>query len=101
MQKTRTLESALPRYWPFIALVLAAIFLTTFTATALADPRSAKQPEHGRFHHVHLNVSDIAKTTAFYEKVFGVAPVSYGGRQPALMAERAFIFLNQAAFRIA
>jgi catechol 2,3-dioxygenase-like lactoylglutathione lyase family enzyme len=51
--------------------------------------------EHGHFHHVHLNVTDIAKTTAFYEKTFGVISIPYAGKAPALMAERSFIFLNE------
>lgn len=72
------------------ALLLAGCAVAPVAQTAVA-------PEHGRFHHVHLNVSDIAKTTAFYEKVFGVVSVKYRGKGPALMAERAFLFLNQAA----
>lgn len=64
-------------------------------ALALAAPARAAEPEHGRLHHIHLNVANIAATTAFYGKVFGTVPVSYAGRAPALMAERTFIFLNQ------
>jgi catechol 2,3-dioxygenase-like lactoylglutathione lyase family enzyme len=62
---------------------------TTADATGVA--------ENGRFHHAHINVSDIARTSAFYEKTFGVVPVTYAGKAPALMAERSFIFLNQIA----
>lgn len=72
---------------------LAALLLSG-CATAAAV-QTAGQAEHGRFHHVHLNVTDIPKTTAFYQKVFGVVPVKYRGKGPALMAERAFLFLNQ------
>jgi catechol 2,3-dioxygenase-like lactoylglutathione lyase family enzyme len=79
---------------------LLAVALALPGCATLAHPSSAGDAEqvaaeHGRFHHVHLNVSDIARTSAFYEKVFGVVPVQYGGRVPALMAERSFIFLNQ------
>jgi len=69
-------------------------------ATPVAAPGTAPV-EHGRFHHVHLNVADAARTSAFYEKTFGAVPVRYGGRVPALMAERAFILLNQTAAPVA
>ncbi len=58
---------------------------------------AAAEPEHGHLHHVHLNVTDVAKTSAFYQKTFGVVPVSYAGRAPALMAERTFILMDQKA----
>jgi catechol 2,3-dioxygenase-like lactoylglutathione lyase family enzyme len=67
----------------------------------LAGAAPAAEPDHGRFHHVHLNVTDVARTSAFYGKVFGVVPVSYAGRAPALMAERSFIFLTPVAGPIA
>jgi catechol 2,3-dioxygenase-like lactoylglutathione lyase family enzyme len=69
--------------------------LGALAALALAAPARAAEAEHGRLHHVHLNVSDVAATTAFYGKVFGAVPVTYAGRAPALMAERTFIFMNQ------
>jgi catechol 2,3-dioxygenase-like lactoylglutathione lyase family enzyme len=73
---------------------LASLALSVaFVASAAAV--NPPQPEHGHFHHVHINVSDIAKTTEFYSKVFGVVPIRYGNLQTALMAERAFIFMNQ------
>ena len=78
-----------------LAASLAVAGCTSSPAATKADATGAA--ENGRFHHVHLNVSDIARTSAFYEKTFGVVPVSYAGKAPALMAERSFIFLNQVA----
>jgi catechol 2,3-dioxygenase-like lactoylglutathione lyase family enzyme len=66
-------------------------------AQAPTPTSAAVGPEQGRFHHVHLNVADIERTAQFYQRTFGAVPVRYGDRAPALMAERAFIFLNQAA----
>jgi catechol 2,3-dioxygenase-like lactoylglutathione lyase family enzyme len=84
------------------ALVLAACITQSPSIASKPDSQTATlAAEHGHFHHVHLNVSDVAKTAAFYEHVFGVVPVQYGARAPALMAERAFIFLSQAKTPIA
>jgi catechol 2,3-dioxygenase-like lactoylglutathione lyase family enzyme len=81
-----------------IALLAASVALAGCMSSPAANTVQATDAsEHGRFHHVHLNVSDIAKTSAFYEKTFGVVPTQYAGKAPALMAERAFIFLNQVA----
>ncbi len=51
--------------------------------------------EVGHLHHVHLNVSDIARTTDFYVKYFGVVPIQYDGRAPALLLERSFLFMTK------
>ena len=67
------------------AIALAALFLS-FGAAA---------QETGHLHHVHLNVSDIKRTTDFYRKIFGVVPIQYDGRTPALMLERSFLFMTQ------
>jgi len=83
--------------WTLAAAAAAAAFIGCFTAHG----QQITQPEHGRFHHVHLNVTDTAKTSAFYERVFGVTPTKYRGVGPALMADRAFIFLSQPAAPIA
>ncbi len=79
------------------ALLAASVVLAGCMSSPAANkPSSTDAAEQGRFHHVHLNVSDIAKTTAFYEKVFGVTPAQYKDGQ-ALMTDRAFLFLNQVA----
>jgi catechol 2,3-dioxygenase-like lactoylglutathione lyase family enzyme len=75
--------------------------LPAFTVLVLSVPTKATEAasstaEHGRFHHVHLNVSDATKTAAFYEKVFGVVPVKYAETRLALMAERSFVFLTES-----
>jgi catechol 2,3-dioxygenase-like lactoylglutathione lyase family enzyme len=82
-----------------LAAALAAGGALAACATQATD-KIAGEAEYGRFHHAHLNVSDIAKTSAFYEKTFGVVTVQYGGKAPALMAERAFLFLNQVVAAI-
>jgi catechol 2,3-dioxygenase-like lactoylglutathione lyase family enzyme len=80
------------------ALLGASLALAGCVSSPAATNASATgAAENGRFHHVHLNVSDIAKSGAFYKKTFGVVPVDYAGKTPALMAERSFIFLNQTA----
>ncbi|MEJ1964987.1 MAG: VOC family protein [Gammaproteobacteria bacterium] len=51
--------------------------------------------ETGHLHHVHLNVSDIKRTTDFYRRFFGVVPIQYDGRAPALLLERSFLFMTR------
>lgn len=53
------------------------------------------EPPH--FHHVHLNVTNPAKTIEFYERVFGAVKVQYRGGPDALFTERSFILLNKVA----
>lgn len=67
--------------------LLAALLLA-------AAPAIAAPPEAARFHHAHIRVADVARTTAFYGKVFGTVPVQYGARTTALMADRAFVFMT-------
>jgi catechol 2,3-dioxygenase-like lactoylglutathione lyase family enzyme len=52
-------------------------------------------PAH--FHHVHLNVTDIQRSTDFYQRVFGAVPVKFNGRSDALFTERSFLLLNKVA----
>jgi catechol 2,3-dioxygenase-like lactoylglutathione lyase family enzyme len=80
-----------------VGICAVAALLVLGCAQAPAHSSAPFRSEQGRFHHVHLNVSDIERTAQFYERTFGVVPVRYGDRAPALMAERAFIFLNQVA----
>lgn len=75
-----------------------ALASTALAACAIGPSETTSQPdgsEHGHLHHVHLNVTDIQKTTTFYGKHFGAVPVKYAGRAPALLAEQTFIFLDQ------
>lgn len=79
-----------------VTLLAASVALAGCVSSLAANNAQATgAAEHGRFHHIHLNVSEIARTSAFYEKTFGVVPALYADKAPALMAERAFIFLNQ------
>ncbi len=55
----------------------------------------ASAQEIGHLHHVHMNVTDIARTTEFYRRIFGVVPIQYNGKMPALLMERSFLFLNK------
>lgn len=48
-----------------------------------------------RFHHVHLNVTDPAKSIKFYERVFGATRTKYRGVADALFTEKSFILLNK------
>ena len=48
-----------------------------------------------RFHHVHLNVTDTAKSIKFYERVFGATRTKYRGVADALFTEKSFILLNK------
>jgi catechol 2,3-dioxygenase-like lactoylglutathione lyase family enzyme len=75
-----SVRNALP-----LGLLLSATLLGARTFAA----------EQGHFHHLHMNVSDVARTTKFYQQMLGVAPVQYDNRTPALMMERSFLFLNR------
>jgi catechol 2,3-dioxygenase-like lactoylglutathione lyase family enzyme len=79
--------------WCATMSVLSAVS----TAGAVESKSNEPSAEHGHFHHVHVNVSDVQKTSAFYEKVFSAVPITYGNRQLALLTDRSFIFLNQVA----
>jgi catechol 2,3-dioxygenase-like lactoylglutathione lyase family enzyme len=78
-------------------IVFSARRVSLVGAVALATSfgMSAGAQEVGRLHHVHLNVSDIAKTTEFYQRTFGVVPVQYNGKVPALMLDRSFLFMTR------
>jgi len=67
-----------------------AVFLTMTLPGA-----HAFAAEQGHFHHLHMNVSDVARTTKFYQQMFGVAAIQYNNRMPALAMERSFLFLNR------
>ena len=55
----------------------------------------AEDIESARFHHVHLNVTDTARTLEFYPRIFGAIEIQYANTVPALFTERSFILLNQ------
>ncbi len=49
--------------------------------------------ETARFHHVHLNATDPAKTIKYYEKFFSAVPVKYHDASDALLTNLSFILL--------
>lgn len=57
----------------------------------------ARQDVALHFHHVHLNVTDVAKTLEFYQRVLGAVPVKYGGTADSLFTERSFLLLDKVA----
>jgi catechol 2,3-dioxygenase-like lactoylglutathione lyase family enzyme len=71
-------------------LAVAGVFL----ALATSGMQAAAQ-EKGHLHHVHVNVTDIPRSTTFYQQTFGVVPIQYNNRVPALLLERAFLFMNR------
>lgn len=85
---------------------IAAALLLLLTACAQADAepgtrslvtadRQADFPNDAHFHHVHLNVTDVERTRAWYETYFGANRVDYRDRVPALFTEKSFFLLNE------
>lgn len=72
------------------ALRTALLGLCVAAGTAAQD-----KPEPAHFHHVRLNVTDPAKTIAFYTKMCGAVEVKYYDIARALFTERSFILLNK------
>jgi catechol 2,3-dioxygenase-like lactoylglutathione lyase family enzyme len=69
--------------------------LSGLLAAALLSALPALGAETGHLHHIHMNVSDVDRTTKFYQQIFGVVPIQYNNRMPALLMERSFLFLNR------
>ncbi|MBI2422431.1 MAG: VOC family protein [Candidatus Hydrogenedentes bacterium] len=61
------------------------------TATRIAG---AAAEDAARFHHVHINTTDQARSMKFYEEVFGAVPVKFMNRVDALFTERSFLLFN-------
>lgn len=57
----------------------------------------AQEVERAHFHHVHLNVTDPARSIEFYTRVFGAVPVKFRGKADAVFAERSFFLFNKVA----
>ena len=64
---------------------------------ALGPAVPAAEVETAHFHHVHLNVTDPARTIQFYGNVFGATPTKFAGVSDALFTERSFILLTKVA----
>jgi catechol 2,3-dioxygenase-like lactoylglutathione lyase family enzyme len=69
-------------------------FLFACALAALGPARLSAQ-ENGHFHHLHMDVSDIEETVAFYQETFGVVAIDYAGHAPALMADRGFLLMEE------
>lgn len=79
-------------------LGLVGVALAAGSRPGVAAARSqdtAVEPAH--FHHVHLNVTDVDSTMAWYEKFFGANRIRYRDRSNALFTERSFILMNRVA----
>ncbi len=78
-------------------LLLAALSIAA-SVQAGEHAHKAATTSHAvaRFHYVHLNVVDPAKTFAFYEKFFGASKLPYGGTD-ALFTERSFLLASPVA----
>jgi catechol 2,3-dioxygenase-like lactoylglutathione lyase family enzyme len=61
----------------------------------LAAGAYLRADEPARFHHVHLNVTNVVESMQFYSRVFGAVPVKFQGTVDALFTERSFLFLNR------
>lgn len=74
-----------------VSKIVAGLGLGLLAVTASAQPKV----EPARFHHVHLNVTDPAKTLQFYSKNLGAVEVNYRGKSKALFSESSFFLLNK------
>ena len=54
--------------------------MTVFFALSCAIGSTAQDVEKARFHHVHLNVTDPAKSIEFYRTILSAEPIKFRGR---------------------
>ena len=82
-----------------ITSALVLVILTVWMDAAQRMPPASAQGKSNdvHFHHVHLNVTDVQKSTAFYQQFFGAVPLKFAGRSDALYTDRSFILLTKAA----
>ena len=55
------------------ARLLAAAAATAVAVAPLGAQGTAAPAEPARFHHIHLNVTDVERSTSFYRDTFKVA----------------------------
>jgi catechol 2,3-dioxygenase-like lactoylglutathione lyase family enzyme len=72
-------------------LLVCVLVGVTVVVASLQQPGTPP----ARFHHVHVNSTDPAKTMRFYESTFGAQPVQYKDRTDALFVSRGFILINR------
>lgn len=81
------------------------IFVTLISAFALESCNNSKTNDlsdsqiSARFHHVHLNVTNIDSTRLFYESFFGANKILYRNKSKALFTEKSFILLDSVMDR--
>ncbi|MCY4601010.1 MAG: VOC family protein [Acidobacteria bacterium] len=63
-------------------------------AMAVALGQAQPLPAQARFHHVHLNTHDRARSLEFYE-LLGALPVTFGERTEAIFTGRGFILATE------
>jgi catechol 2,3-dioxygenase-like lactoylglutathione lyase family enzyme len=80
-----------------LRIAAASVLVAGGLAAAAAAQNATSPAPAAHFHHVHLNVTDPAKTIAFYEKCLGAAKTLYRGKAPALLTERSFLLLTAVA----
>jgi catechol 2,3-dioxygenase-like lactoylglutathione lyase family enzyme len=68
-----------------------------FLAVLACQSARAHEPVAARFHHVHLNVTDPARTIAYYMKIHGATLIKYRNKVDSLFTERSFILFNTVA----
>lgn len=73
-------------------VLVVGVLVVMMGAVAALQPRG---PVPAHFHHVHVNSTNPAKTTAFYQNTFGAQPVKYKGTTDGLFVSRGFILINK------
>ena len=74
---------------------LKSAMWTRFAILMMCIGGIASAQERGRFHHIHLNVVDPAKTIDYYEKFFDAVEVKFRGVSDALLTDRSFFLLTK------
>lgn len=72
-------------------IVLAAIAM----AVAVAPWARGEDMEQPRFHHVHINAVDPAKSIQFYKTMFSAVPVKFRYVSDAVLTDRSFVLFNK------
>lgn len=68
-------------------LCVLGICVTTFFSYA-------EDPPKANFHHVHLNITDPARTIEYYTRIHGATRMKYANTVDALFTEKSFILWN-------
>lgn len=71
---------------------LLAIVAFMVAAAPFAHAEDMEQP---RFHHIHINAVDPAKSIEFYKTMFSAVPVKFHDVANGLLTDRSFILFNK------